>query len=204
MNSMCKDCARLNNICGGEKKDLYTGCVYKFKNDGILLPIMEKYFAGYNVPFVLKLTVSHIMRRFNIYGTSDGMYLANVIAYESGAGDGSGHFTAPLVKNHRKIAERLLLAYGCNISKHELDELELMLRTGRIYKESAVKSLTAHIRILRQEKSLDAGGRYTDTTLKRFIGSAAETIDELRGWKNYMPESVRPRYYTPGLVAYDD
>lgn len=53
----------------------------------------EKMFEGYDVPSRLKETAISIMRRFTITGECDGMYICNVIAAESGIGDGEGHFT---------------------------------------------------------------------------------------------------------------
>lgn len=52
----------------------------------------EKFFEGCDVPVQLKKTAICIMRRFTILGICDGMYICNVIAFESGFGDGKGAF----------------------------------------------------------------------------------------------------------------
>ena len=75
----------------------------------------EKMFEGYDVPSRLKETAISIMRRFTITGECDGMYICNVIAAESGIGDGEGHFTGDEIFNRSEIARRLQFAYGSNI-----------------------------------------------------------------------------------------
>lgn len=88
----------------------------------------EQYFEGYNVPRKIKEITINIMRRFTIYGLCDGMYISNVIAYETGLGDGEGHFTdGEGCWNIHKIAQKLKSAYGCNIDSSDLEELEGIL-----------------------------------------------------------------------------
>lgn len=88
----------------------------------------EKFFEEYNVPEKIKEMAINIMRRFTIYGLCDGMYISNVIALETGLGDGEGHFVdGEGVWNVHKIAQRLKNAYGCNINHSNLQELEEIL-----------------------------------------------------------------------------
>lgn len=197
MNSMCKKCVKLNHTCPGTDCEVWNGCVYQMIDTPVWLPIIEKQFEGYNVPFVLRLTVSNIIRRFNIAGMIDGMYLANVIAYESGFGDGAGKFTAGRVKDPGKVADRIMNAYRASIDKDSRDELELMLVSARLYRHTAVNGLKRLIRSMRKEKSYEEGGRYTKYYIRHYIHNATDAIDEING---ALPEGYTPDYYIPGMI----
>lgn len=82
----------------------------------------KKVFEGYDIPEKLKKIASLIMFRFNIDGICDGMYLCNVMANHSGSGDGCGTFRSDYV-NPSVAAEFIQKAYGCNISKDNVEEL---------------------------------------------------------------------------------
>ena len=72
----------------------------------------EQYFEGHDVPRKIKEITINIMRRFTIYGLCDGMYISNVIAYETGLGDGESHFTnGEGCWNMHKIAQKLDIGY---------------------------------------------------------------------------------------------
>ena len=101
----------------------------------------EKMFEGYDVPSRLKETAISIMRRFTITGECDGMYICNVIAAESGIGDGEGHFTGDEIFNRSEIARRLQFAYGSNIPSSAIPELVSILYTGHIDRRDALEGI---------------------------------------------------------------
>ena len=101
----------------------------------------EKMFEGYDVPSRLKETAISIMRRFTITGEGDGMYICNVIAAESGIGDGEGHFTGDEIFNRSEIARRLQFAYGSNIPSSAIPELVRILYTGHIDRKDALEGI---------------------------------------------------------------
>jgi len=111
-------------------------------------------FYGYNVPEEIKVRVSAIMKRFIINGLCDGMYIANVIAHETGCGNGAGEFTG--VPNFdreecRKLALILQKAYGCNILKEYTDELEDILFNGTLDNRRARTGICEYIKALKAE-----------------------------------------------------
>ena len=82
------------------------------------------------MPAALKEMVEEILKNWAIRGLCDGMYVANVIAYESGTGDGMSHFEADAgikVPEPERIATRLQYAYGSMIPKTDLPELVKIL-----------------------------------------------------------------------------
>ena len=197
MNTMCKDCARLNNGCEGCEQDFWTGCLLKINDDAVDLPIIEAYFTGYTVPENIKRIASNIVRRFVISGSADGMYIANTIGHVGGCGDGCGNFTSGNAKNYDKIASALINAYGCNIEKYEQDELELMIRTGKIYMTAAVKGLKDRINRCRAERAKPETDGWRKDYLARCIRNAGDAADEIRGW---LPDGHKPDYYKPGYI----
>lgn len=87
-------------------------------------------FNGHDVPPALKNIVSQIIKTWNIRGVCDGMYIANVIANDSGFGDGQSHFDMEAeisIKNPEKIASWLQYAYGFNIPKSDVPKLTEIL-----------------------------------------------------------------------------
>ena len=113
-------------------------------------------FSGHNVPWEIKKITKCIMKRYTIFGVCDGMYISNVIGYESGIGDGEGRFSEyneSNIQNKRKrIAERLQHAYGCNIRKEDIPELEEILATGTLDTAKAKKGLREFIQACYREK----------------------------------------------------
>lgn len=159
------------------------------------LPVMEKYFDGYDVPERYKNIASCIIRRFDISGSADGMYICNVIAHCSDCGDGCGKFTGDDV-NIEKSASFLKSAYGCNIMDFELPELKSILLTGEINAREAVPALRLYIHRMRKEKPLESGGKYTKRYIMRCIHNAADAIDEI---SRTLPNGYTPDYYEPGM-----
>ena len=160
------------------------------------MPIMKKYFYDYDVPVKYQEISSCIMRRFNITGSSDGMYICNCIAFCSGTGDGCGNFTSDYV-NSEACAKRLLNSYGCNIFPEDIPELIDILKSGEISPVLAVPAIRLYIRHMRKEKPLENGGKYTERYIKRSIHNAADVIDEITG---KLPAGYTPDYYTPGFI----
>lgn len=105
-------------------------------------------FEGYNVPENIKKRVTLIMRRFTIFGLSDGMYIANCIAQGNGAGDGCGKFENREVaeQNVGKIVKSLMGAYGCNIFPEDKEDLTEIIRTGSLEKKRMLRGLESSIR----------------------------------------------------------
>ena len=69
------------------------------------------------------------------------MYICNVIAAESGIGDGEGHFTGDEIFNRSEIARRLQFAYGSNIPSSAIPELVRILYTGHIDRKDALEGI---------------------------------------------------------------
>ena len=105
-------------------------------------------FEGYSVPENIKERVSLIMRRFTIFGLSDGMYIANSIALGNGTGDGCGNFEDGEIAepNIGKIVKSLMGAYGCNIFSEDKEDLTEIIRTGSMEKKRMIRGLESSIR----------------------------------------------------------
>src|SRR5699024_10243322 len=84
-------------------------------------------FEGKNVPDTIRYTAIDVCKKFNIRGLSDPMYISNVVAVETGSGDGRGKFTGePKGKiDIEKVGNRLKEAYGTKIKDD--DELRDIL-----------------------------------------------------------------------------
>ena len=108
-------------------------------------------FKGYQVPERLKDTAIAIMQRFTIYGICDGMYICNKIAHTCGIGDGNGIFTGDDITEIHRVAEALQSAYGCNICKSDIEELEDIITTGKLNKEKAKRGIKKYISNCRKE-----------------------------------------------------
>lgn len=138
----------------------------------------NKVFIGYNVPDAIKQRAINISKRFAIDGICDPMYISNTIAYISGSGDGKGHFTSDVVTNHKDIADMLQGAYGCNIQKSDVTELQRILETGSINKREATNGMNDFIKRLETEKKTCDEWRVG--YLDREIDTLKENIAELR------------------------
>lgn len=137
----------------------------------------DKYFEGYKVPERIKNTTIAIMQRFTFTGLCDGMYISNVIAHTCGIGDGYGNFTSDEITNFEEIAVNLQSAYGCNIFKKDIRELEAILETGMLNKSQSIIGLNEYIAVCKSEKrNCD---EWRSEFLERCINNAKETIQEL-------------------------
>lgn len=100
-------------------------------------------FDGHDVPIALKEIVSQIVNTWNIRGLCDGMYIANVIANDSGFGDGQSHFdmsAGASINNPGKIASWLQYAYGSNIPETDIPKLIEILSRGTEKEQSSERT----------------------------------------------------------------
>ena len=84
-------------------------------------------FKRYQVPERIRKASENICTEFNIKGICDPMYISNVIAFESGSGDGQSNFVSDEILNTLEIAKRLQGSYGCNIPKDKVNEVKEIL-----------------------------------------------------------------------------
>ncbi len=70
--------------------DIYEK-IKKYRND--TKEFFDSAFAGHDVPVDIRRVSERICMSYGINGTSDPMYIANIIALELGRGDGKGNFT---------------------------------------------------------------------------------------------------------------
>lgn len=112
----------------------------------------EEKFAGYSVPERIRRTAIAIMQRFTITGLCDGMYIANVIAYNCNIGDGAGNFYGDDISKPEEAAKELQSAYGCNIFKKDIGELEEIIRNGYLDMEKAKTGISEYIAFCKEEK----------------------------------------------------
>lgn len=139
----------------------------------------EKCCDGYRVPEGIKNRAINIMKRFNIIGVCDGMYISNVIASESGSGDGQNHFKGcDTVANHDSIADFLTRVYGCNIMKDDRADLMDILRDGEISNERMTEGLKKCIKQYCDEKKRFSRDKWRVEYLDKCITSAKELINE--------------------------
>lgn len=160
------------------------------------LPVLEEYFSGYSVPEHYKNVASCIIRRFNISGSADGMYICNCLAHASGTGDGRGNFTTGDVKIE-ECARIILNAYACNIRTTDSEELQEIIKTGEINPVFAVPGICSAIRLVRRETPFERGGRHTKQYILRSVHNYADALDEITG---SLPSGYVPDYYTPGFI----
>lgn len=72
-----------------------------------------------------------IVKRFSINGICDEMYITNTIARCNGLGDGESYFNGKTrIVLAKQTAKEIQQAYGCNISKEDLNELENIIKGG--------------------------------------------------------------------------
>lgn len=140
------------------------------------------YFKGDNVPDKLKELATLIMTRFSITGLCDKMDICNKIAYVSGIGDGNGHFTGDTVSYFEKIAVELQSYYRHNIFKEDLNELEDILKTGKLDTEKTVKGLENYIQKCREEQETCNSWIYD--YLSECILEAENTLREIQNPKD--------------------
>ena len=120
-----------------------------------------------------------IKKRFVINGSADEGYITNVIAYENGLGDGESHFNGETeIKRAKETAIYLQNAYGCNIAKDEIEELENIIITGQINPATTITGLQRYIQKLKKERR--TCDEWRKDYLKKCINKAIDTIREVR------------------------
>lgn len=143
------------------------------EKDRELLELLEKRYARlfeqYQVPDNIRQAACLVMYRFTIDGTCDGMYICNTIAYESGSGDGQGNFMEPAKIDVRKAARAIQDAYGCNIGRGDIDELAMILDTGKLDYSVARAGMLRDMRELKQQQHTSA-----DSWRKDYLGRQIE------------------------------
>lgn len=84
-------------------------------------------FEGYQVPNNIKNVSIEICETFNIKGLSDPMYISNVIAYETGTGDGSHNFYSNEIDTSKieGLYDRFAYAYATCIRNSNGTENDL-------------------------------------------------------------------------------
>lgn len=137
----------------------------------------DNYFRCYEVPEKIRETAICIMMRFMITGQCDGMYICNLIALESGIGNGNGAFTGETDVDVEKCAAALRDAYSDNIFRRDIDELKDILRTGKLDVIKAAAGLRDYISSCYRDKKVCPIGRgvYLDFRIQ----AAEEIINEL-------------------------
>jgi hypothetical protein len=90
-------------------------------------------FSGYTVPPGIRAISETICSTFNIRGTADPMYIANVFAYELKVGDGQHNFydDTPDMDRVAALVSRLSFAYSTNTDGASgVDVLDSIIRDG--------------------------------------------------------------------------
>ena len=148
------------------------------KHEGFQELLEKQRFAGYSVPEELKEIAELILFRFNINGSCDSMYIANVIAYEAGLGDGcSNFFDKPFhidAECAKRAAKALCGAYGCNILKDDQEELQDIILDRRIYLEKTLEGL------FELKKATKEWMKRYDLYRKEYAGRCIKEIDRKR------------------------
>ena len=114
-------------------------------------------FEGHRVPDNIRQAACLALYRFTIVGICDGMYICNLIACESGSGDGQGSFAEPAWIDVWKAARAVQDAYSYNIGWDDIDELAVILDTGRLDYSMARAGMLRDMReVKRQHASADS------------------------------------------------
>ena len=94
------------------------------------------------VPEKIRKSAELICERFCITGVCDAMYLCNLIAYESGNGDGNGYFKEePVITRYLDIARNIQYAYRSLITYAEAAEVAYIMEHLAINPVFAIPSL---------------------------------------------------------------
>ena len=134
----------------------------------------QEAFKGYNIPERIKSTAINICDRFVICGICDPVYICNVIAKESGSGDGQGKFNSNVINNIEVIAKKIQWAYGCNIIKEEIPEIEYCLINGSFVNEKATEGLRSYSKRIKEE--LKTCDEWRKDYLNRQLNEISESI----------------------------
>lgn len=147
----------------------------------------KKAFKDYDVPEKLKQIASLIMFRFNIHGNCDGMYLCNVMANQSGSGDGCGIFNSDYV-NPSVAADFIRNAYKCNISSDDMEELTYIIEQADLKKDvesDMVRSLSKWKEELKRVRH----DEFRESYIKKNIHEYEEKINWIRTMNKAEKES---------------
>lgn len=121
-----------------------------------------------------------ITKRFIINGSSDEMYIANVIAHCNGLGDGESHFNGKTeIIAATETAKRIQGAYGCNIDKSEIAELENIIITGTLDKAMTLTGIQNFIDRKKKEKKA-CNDEWRKEYLTKEIAYAKEVMEECK------------------------
>ena len=149
---------------------------------------MAKLITEFNeVPETIKNAAELVCRRFCITGECDAMYICNVIANETGTGNGCSYFDeTPIITRDgwEKAANSIQHAYGSLITVKEKEELVSIMENKQIDTEIAIKRLqTAHAKysdeLLNCEKANSYRIPYLETLLKNINSLIVDlTVEE--------------------------
>ena len=145
----------------------------------------DQYFEGYNVPESIKTRAIAIMKRFNIWGICDGMYIANSIAYWSGSGDGQGNFNTKPNEFTRlmamKISSDLGNSYGCNIDVADRQVVRNIVMSGKLDIQESLRGLTLMTKRLTREfiDAVNENNKWRSEYLQSCIASINDTVLEM-------------------------
>ena len=140
----------------------------------------------YDVPEGIKRISTAICERFIIRGICDPMYIANLIAYKNGGGDGKGQFSKlDFSIDASETAKIIQGCYGHNITPFNLTELKAIIDfDGRIEHNTAFNGLMGFIKRLNVESEQSSDQRRKDyladcinealKQAERYIDPAAE------------------------------
>ena len=147
--------------------------------------------SAYNVPESIKLTAIEIVKRFQLHGVCDAMYVANCIAHDSGSGDGKGHFYSDTIANCDKTAAFLARAYGCNIFPDDLEDLTDILKNGSISDERMIAGLNRYIKHCESEANRWKGRDEWRVEYERKSGRWAQiAIGEIKNGDSTDPDAA--------------
>lgn len=141
----------------------------------------EHYFERYDVPEKLKNVAILIMKRFNIFGECDAMYICNVIASIYGIGNGCGtfHHDMDVISDPAKAveaADNLMSAYG--IHREYRAELTDIIQNRKLCTSLAIERLEFAVRTYKAEMA--SCDEWNVKYLNKLIEMSNETIHELK------------------------
>lgn len=143
-------------------------------------------FGRYDIPRVLQQIAVSISKRFTIRGVCDPVYICNSIALSTEKGDGQGCFydtdcSSFTGEQAYKAAKDLRNAYGCNISKFEVNELANIIKNnGEMPVKNIRQGLIEYVNKCNEE-SLHCDYWRRDYLLG-CIREAENTLEELRNY----------------------
>jgi len=156
------------------------------------------------VPPQLRTMAERMCRAFNICGTSDPMYIANVVALELGAGDGCSHFYDKVVRAEssaiEKLAQRFSFSYSTCIAGKALALRQLLadeLGAAKLISISPV----GPSEIMRESSAMSPLINDLENT---YLDAAAELRTKQAGLENHADELHRFIEIRDQLQAHPD